>query len=98
MEHQKIWNLLNEEIDFKFATRKLNIVNDQSNVNYDSGNELIYNTEVLKSNLCDYNDAYILVKGDITVITVSFKNYAPFTKCITKTYGTPIDDAEDLNV
>ena len=92
MEHQKIWNLVNEEIDFKFAT------NDQSNMNYDSGNELIYNTEVLKSNLCDYNDAYILVKGDITVIAVSFKSYAPFTKCITKTYGITIDDAEDLIV
>ena len=26
----------------------------------------MYNTEVLKSNLCDYNDAYILIKGDIT--------------------------------
>ena len=67
-------------------------------MNYDSGNELICNTEVLKSNLCDYNDAYILVKGDITVIIVSFKNYAPITKCITKTYGIPIDDVEDLNV
>ena len=30
------------------------------------GNEIIYNTEVSKSNLCDYNDAYILVRGGIT--------------------------------
>ena len=49
-------------------TRKWNIVNDQSNTNYDIENEIIYNTEVLKSNLCDYNDAYILVRGDITLI------------------------------
>ena len=35
MEHQKILNLLNEAGDFKFVTRKCNIVNDQSNVNYD---------------------------------------------------------------
>ena len=44
-------------------TRKCNIVNDQSNANYDVGNEIIYSTEVLKSNLCNYNDAYILVRG-----------------------------------
>ena len=49
-------------------TRKWNIVNNQSNANYNVGNELIYNTEALNSNLCDYNDGYILVKGDITVI------------------------------
>ena len=71
-------------------------------MNYDAGNETIYNTEVLKSNLCDYNDAYILVKGYITVkaappaTQVSFKNCAPFTKCITKIDGNTIDDAEDL--
>ena len=57
MEHQKILNLLNETNDPKFVTRKWNIVNDQSNANYDKGDEIIYNTEVLKSNLCDYNDA-----------------------------------------
>ena len=56
MEHQKILNLLNEKSDSKFMTRKCNIVKDQSNPNYDAGNE-IYNTEVLKSNLRDYNDA-----------------------------------------
>ena len=56
MEHQKILNLLNETIDFKFMTRKWNMVNDQSNVNYDVRNEIICNTEVLKSNFCDYKD------------------------------------------
>ena len=65
MEHQKILNLLNEASDSKFVTRKWNIVNDQSNANYDVGNEIIYNTEVLKSNLCDYSDAYILVIDNI---------------------------------
>ena len=45
-------NLLNEENDSKFVTRKWNNVNDQSNVNYDVGNKIIYNTEVLRSNLC----------------------------------------------
>ena len=55
MEHQKILNLLNEANDSKFVKRKWNIVNDQSNANHGVGNEIIYNTEVLKSNLCDYN-------------------------------------------
>ena len=62
MEHQKILNLLNEANDSKFATRKWNIVNDNSKPNYDTTNEITYNKEVLKS-----NDAYILVRGDITV-------------------------------
>ena len=99
MEHQKIC-LLNEPNDY---SRKWNIVNDQPNANYDVGNEIIFNTEVLKSNLCDYNDAYILVRGDITVVAtpatqVTFKNCAPFTKFITKRDGTTIDDVEDLDL
>ena len=61
MEHRKILNLLNEANDSKLVTRKSNIVNDQSNAYYDPRNKIIHNTKVLKSNLCDYNDAYILV-------------------------------------
>ena len=69
--------------------RKWRIVNDNSKANYGVRNEIIYNTAVLKSNLCDYNDAYISVRGDITIIghqvtQVAYKNCAPFTKCITK--------------
>ena len=45
--------------------RKWNIANDQSNVNFDVGNKIIYNIGVLNFNLCDYNDAYILVSCDI---------------------------------
>ena len=41
--------------------------NDQSNENFDVGNEIIYNTEILKFNLCGYSDSYILVKVDITI-------------------------------
>ena len=60
-------NLLNHANDFKFVTRKWNIVNDNSKANYDARNEITCNTEAVKSNLSDYNDAYILVRGDITV-------------------------------
>ena len=58
---EQILSLLNEVNDFKFVTRKWKIVN------YVVGNEINYNTEVLKSNLCDHNDVYILGRGDITV-------------------------------
>ena len=49
------------------------------------------------------NDAYILVRGDITVTAavakqVAFRNCALFTKCVTKTDGTKIDEAEDLDL
>ena len=57
----------------------------------------------MKSNLCDYNDAYSLVIGDITVAAapttqVVLKNCATFTKCTTKIEGTTIDDAENLDL
>ena len=45
---------MNKANDSRFVTRKWNIVNDESNANYDVGNEVMYNAEVLKSNLCDY--------------------------------------------
>ena len=74
-----MFHLLNEASNSKFLPRKLNIANGQSNANGDVGNEIIYNTKVLKSNLCDYNDAYILVRRDITIVrgngaSVAFKN------------------------
>ena len=103
MEKQKTLDLLNEANDSKFMTRKSNIVNNQSNTNYDVWHVIIYNAEVLKSNLCDYKDAQNLVRGDITIIghqidQIAFKNYAPFTMCITKIDETTIDDAEDLDL
>ena len=60
-------------------------------------------TEVLKSNLCDYNNAYILVRSNITVVgdngtQATFKNCAPFAKCIIKIDGTTINDAEDIDL
>ena len=103
MEEQKILNLLNEANDSKFVTRKWNIVNDNSKSNYDATNEITYNTEILESNLRDYNDAYILVRDDVTFIAasatqVAFKNCAPFSKCIPKIDEATIDDAEDLDL
>ena len=73
-------------------TRQLNFVNYQSNGYYCVGNKIIYNTKVLKSILCDHNDAYILVRGDITIT-----GHQPSAKQ-DLTDGTSIDDAEGLDL
>ena len=94
MEHQKILNLLIKASNPNFFTRKWNIVNDQSNANFDVGSKIIYNTEVLHSIIFHYNDDYILVRGDITIIgrsfpaEVTFQNCALFIKFVTKVDGT----------
>ena len=80
--------------------RKWNIVNDQSNSNCDVGLKLCM-TQVLKSNICDYSDTYILVRGDIFIVADNeswslFKNFAAFTKSISASDGTRVDDGEDL--
>ena len=70
METQKIVNLLGDADNesSKFATRKWYVINDQNNTNYGEGNEsgtiIKFETKVIKSSLCDYSDAYILVTGD----------------------------------
>ena len=81
MEHQKILILLNEAKHSKFATRKWNIVNDNSKSNYDATNKITSNTEISNFNLCDYNFTYIL--RDITVTAapttqLAFQNCASF--------------------
>ena len=96
MEYQKILNLLNETNYFKFVTKNEIL----SSANYDIENEIIFNTEVLKSNLCDYNDAYSLVRCNIAILRHQAKQIASplFTKCITKIDVTVIDDAEVLDL
>ena len=95
METQKIADWLGDADNesSKFATRKWYVINDQSNTNYGEGNEndttIKFQTKVIKSNLCDYSDAYILLTGDIADTRVdedtrdAFKNCTPFTKRIT---------------
>ena len=73
METQKIITLLGDsehEFYSKFATRKWYIINDQNSGQYGKGNEndstIKFETKVIKPNLCDYSNAYILVTGNIT--------------------------------
>ena len=116
METQKIVNLLNgsDNENSKFATKKWYIIDSESNGNYSPNNEMKSLTSSLKSNLCDYSDAYILVVGNIAVkkrnntdsdnvditaaMQVVFKNCAPFKKCRTEINETFVDDAEDINI
>ena len=60
-----------------------------------------------RSDLCDYSDAYIIVKGTIIVSrlnnakrnkAVTLKNNAPFINCISKINGAKTDNADDLDV
>ena len=73
MEYQKIINLLDYTTDqpFKFRTRNWVEINDESqgvyNHNNENNNNIKFKTSIIRSNLCDYSDAYILVKGTILV-------------------------------
>ena len=108
MEYQKIASLLDSASNqpSKFRTRNWVKINDENRGKYDSNN-IKFKTTMLRSNLCDYADAYILVKGMITITVegndaaarqaderdkgVTFKNCVPFTKCISRTNNTGID-------
>ena len=114
MENQKIINLLDEiDTDSKhFATKKWYIINDENNtncgVNKDTGENnpdtIKYNTRVLKPNLCDYAEAYILVNGTIRAAAadantrLALKNCAPFTKCNLEINDEHVDTAENLDI
>ena len=110
METQKIVNLLNDfdNESSKFATRKLYVINDQNNGQYGRRNEndatIKYDTKLIKPSLCNYSDAYILVTGDIKVAdvaanaNVAFKNYAPFTRCVTHMNDEHVETAENLDI
>ena len=110
METQKVANLLgnSDNESLKIATRKWYAINDQNNTVYGEGNEngttVKFETQVIKSNLCDYSNPYIRVTGDITATgdddntKVAFKNCAPFTKCITHINDGHVDTADNLDI
>ena len=69
MEYQKIANLLNDDWNkpSKFRIKNSVEINDGSRGTYSSDKQIRFKTAMLRSSLCDYSDAYILVKGNITV-------------------------------
>ena len=110
----------------KFRTRNWVEINDESRGTY-TINDIKFKTTMLRSNLWDYVDAYILVKGTITITGnagpepnpdaprtvvqllaarqaderekgVTFRNCAPFTKCINRINNKDIDNAQDIDI
>ena len=111
MGFQKIVNFLDITSDHKdlprYVTKKWTEVYDQSEKNYNPNKKIRIKTPMLRSDLCDFSDVYIVVKGDITVTNpnnvkrnkaVAFKNNTLFINCISKINGIKIDNAEDLDV
>ena len=112
MEYQKTTNLLGLTFDEvpRFITKKWAKVHDQpgsADDRYKTCKQIRFKTSMLRSNLCDYSDAYIVVEGTITVTDpnnanydkrLAFKNNAPFTSCISKINNTLMDNAEDLDI
>ena len=81
---------------------------NQKEGNYNVKKDIRFKTSMLRSDSCDFNDAYIAVKQDINVgapnnakkkkEALAFKNNAPFINCISKINGLKIDNAEDSDV
>ena len=96
----------------KFRTKKRVEIIDESRETYAVNKQIKFKTSMLRSSLCDCSDAYILIKGNITVNNtaaegaaanntnkkVIFKNCAPFTNCISKINNTQIDNAEYIDI
>ena len=111
MEYQKITNLLGNIPDKvpRFITKKWIEVDDQPGKTYNTNKQVRFKTSMVRSDLCDYSDAYIVVKGNVTVSAderdrdeinrqVILKNNAPFISCISKINGVLVENAEDLDI
>ena len=112
LENQKIINLLDHTTNqlCKFRTRNWVEINDESQRKYDSSS-IKLKASVIRPNLCDYSDAYIIVSRTITITGEGDddagkrsdkinkgKNCASFTKCISNINNTKIDHAKDIDV
>ena len=110
MESNKINNLLDSEHDEvpMFITKKWTGVVSQSGNTYNTSKPIRFKTSMLRSDLCDYSDAYVWVKRKITVTNpnnnanfdrrLTLKNNAPFISCISKINGELVKNAEDLDI
>ena len=117
MQYQKIANLLDDAPSnqpSKFKKKYWVEVNDESRGTCNVNSQIKFKTTMLKSSLCYYSHAYILVKGKITIIgegadaaaghldernkCVAFKNCAPFTICISEINNTQTDNCKDIDI
>ena len=109
MEHCKIYKLLNDST-IKICDKKRIEVNDLSSGQYSINKNIRLKTSMLRSDLCDYSDAYVVVKGTIDLLAAdanendkaeknnAFKNNVQFKSYISKSNSTLIDNAEDLDI
>ena len=114
MKYQKIVNLIDDASNQPSKCRTKNSVkiNDGSRGTYNVNSQIKFKTTMLKSSLCDYSDAYILVKRTITVNNtaaadadanntnkkVIFKNCALFTNCISEINNTQVDNDKHSDI
>ena len=102
MEYQKITNLSGNTSDKvpRFITKKRIEVHDQSGETCNTNKQIRFKTSILRSDRCDFSDAYIAVKVKIIVKNpnnnayekkLALKNNVPFTSCISKINNTLID-------
>ena len=106
METQKIINLLNDSSneESKFATKKWYVIDSQTTKGkYKQGNTIKFETETIKSSLCDYSDAFILITGNITVNKanepdIALKNCAPFSTSKTVIDDVFVDEANHIYI
>ena len=110
MEHYKISKLLNDSAVSNFVTRKWVEVNDLSSGQCSANKNIRFKLSMLRSDLCHYSDAYIVVKGtkyllpaaanenDQAEKDVAFKNNAPFRSSIPKINNIWMDNVEDLDI
>ena len=109
MEYQIIINLLDNRPNqpSKFRSKSWVEKNDVSRGTYDTDSQIKFKTMMLKLRLCDYSDAYIFVKGTITVPNTAGAGQpannngidcVPFTDFISEINNTQIDNAKNINV
>ena len=112
MEYQKIIKLLDNTPNQPTKLRKKNWIemNDDAGRTYNTNSQIKFETSVLKSNLCDYGNACILVCGTITVQStgqaanskngknIIIKNCASFADCINEIKNTQIDTAKYIDI
>ena len=116
MEYQKIANLIDDTSNqpSKFRTKNWVEISDESRGAYNVNSQIKFKTAMLKSSLCDYSDACILVKVTITIARagdnaasrqaderdkgLAFTNCTPFTNCISEINNTQVGNAKDIDI
>ena len=94
----------------KFRTKNWVEINNDARGTHNKDSQIKFKTSLLKSSLCDYSDAYILVKRTLSIEPqaednlnnadkkVVFKSCAPFTDCTSETNNTQIYIGKDIDV